>query len=188
MVAAIPLADPARPGEIPGRITMNPRHLALLLVLVLLPCSALTAAPEYPAMGPDIYNIQADGSAQVGEAMVRAAAGHKRVILVFGANWCIWCRRMHATFESDPRVSAALAKDFVVVWIDTNTRRGPARNAALNEKYGNPIEHGIPVLVVLNSDGKQLTTKDSGELEDGDGHSPAKILEFLSAWAPAAHP
>jgi thiol:disulfide interchange protein len=170
---------------------MNPRRFALaaaLVALVVLPRSPLRAESEYPAMGPDIYDVHADGSAQVGEALARAAADHKRVILVFGANWCIWCRRLHATFENDPRVSAALAKDFIVVRIDINARHGKARNAALNDKYGNPIEHGIPVLVVLDSDGKQLTTKDSGELEDGNGHSPAKILEFLSAWAPTARP
>jgi thioredoxin-related protein len=170
---------------------MNPRRLTLLAVLsvlVLLPSAALRADPEYPSMGPDIYDIHADGSSLVGEALGRAPADHKRVILVFGANWCIWCRRLHAAFENDPRVSQALAKDFIVVRIDINKRHGEARNAALNEKYGNPIEHGIPVLVVLNSDGKQLTTKDSGDLEDGNGHSPAKILEFLSAWAPTTRP
>ena len=58
----------------------------------------------------------------------------------------------------------------------------------MNEKYGNPIEHGIPVLVVLDSDGKQLTTKDSGELEEGEGHSPAKILAFLREWAVPGNP
>jgi len=44
------------------------------------------------------------------------------------------------------------------------------------------------VLVVLDSDGKQLTTKDSGELEEGEGHSPAKITAFLAQWAPTGHP
>ena len=109
------------------------------------------------------------------------------MILDFGANWCIWCHRLHGTFESDAAVSKALDTGFVVVMVDVNTRNGTKRNADLNLKYGNPIEHGIPVLVVLDSDGKQLTTKDTGELEDGEGHSPAKILAFLAAWAPPAH-
>jgi len=85
-------------------------------------------------------------------------------------------------------VSAALGRGFVVVMIDANTRDGVKRNAGVNERYGNPIRHGIPVLVVLGSDGKPLTTKDSGELEEGDGHSPAKITAFLAAWAPPAGP
>jgi hypothetical protein len=71
--------------------------------------------------------------------------------------------------------------------IDVNTRNGAKRNADLVARYGNPTSHGIPVLVVLDSDGKQLTTKDTGDLEDGEGHSPAKIREFLAAWSPRGH-
>jgi hypothetical protein len=43
------------------------------------------------------------------------------------------------------------------------------------------------VLVVLDSDGRRLTTKDSGELEEGNAHSPAKIAAFLASWAPPGH-
>jgi len=154
------------------------------LSVALLGAASLRADPEYPRMGPDIYDVRADGSAQVAAALTRAAAEHKRVILDFGANWCIWCRRLHSTIERDPAVSRALERDFVVVMVDVNTRNGPRRNADVNERYGNPVRHGIPVLVVLGSDGKQLATKDTGELEEGDGHSPAKIAAFLAAWAP----
>jgi thiol:disulfide interchange protein len=169
-------------------MTSRPLIPLLLLSAALALPGALRAAPEYPAMGPDVYDVHADGARQITEALARAAVVNRRVIVVFGANWCIWCRRLHATFETDPGVAKALARDFIVVSVDINTRHGEARNAAVNEKYGNPIAHGIPVLVVLDSDGKQLTTKDSGELEEGDGHSPAKILAFLAAWAPPAHP
>ncbi len=164
------------------------RPLLAFAALAAVQAAELRAGTEYPAKGPDIYDTHADGEAQIAAALARAAAEHKRVLLDFGANWCIWCRRLHATFESDPSVSAALGRGFVVVMIDVNTRDGVKRNAGVNERYGNPIRHGIPVLVVLGSDGKPLTTKDSGELEEGDGHSPAKITAFLAAWAPPAGP
>ena len=141
------------------------------------------ADPEYPAKGPDLYDTQADGSVLIAQALQRAGAEHKRVLVDFGANWCIWCRRLHATFETDPAVSKALDAGFVVVMVDVNSRKGVKRNAAVNERYANPIQHGLPVLVVLDSDGRMLTTKDSGELEEGEGHSPRKILAFLAAWA-----
>jgi thiol:disulfide interchange protein len=155
-----------------------------LAALAVLAASPLRADPEYPRMGPDLYDVHANGAAQVAAAVSQAAAEHKRVILVFGANWCIWCRRLHSTFAGDPGVATALKKDFVVVRIDVNTRNGVKRNADVNARYGNPIEHGIPMLVVLDSGGKQLTTKDSGDLEEGDAHSPAKITAFLASWAP----
>lgn len=161
--------------------------LALAALAALMP-AGLCAGPEYPAKGPDVYDTHADGEAQIAAALGKASAEHKLVLLDFGANWCIWCRRLHSTFETDPAVSGALDRGFVVVMIDVNTRNGVKRNAGVNERYGDPIKHGIPVLVVLDSDGKQLTTKDSGELEEGEGHSPAKITAFLARWAPPGHP
>jgi hypothetical protein len=38
--------------------------------------------------------------------------------------------------------------------------------------------------VILDSQGKHLTTKDTGELEEGDHHSPEKVLAFLNQWSP----
>jgi thiol:disulfide interchange protein len=164
------------------------RLILSLSALALLPAAELKADAEYPKMGADIYDVKADASVQIAAAVASAAAQNKRVILDFGANWCIWCHRLHSTFEGDPGVAKALADGFIVVMVDVNTRHGEKRNAAVNERYGNPIVHGIPVLVVLDSVGKQLTTKDSGDLEEGDGHSPAKIKAFLAQWAPPSHP
>ncbi len=161
-----------------------PLALAALALLCALP---LRADPEYPKMGPDIYDVHGSGAAQVDAALARAFAEHKRVLLDFGANWCIWCRRLHATFEADPSVARALERGFIVVMVDVNTRNGTKRNADLVARYGNPVTHGIPVLVVLDAAGRQLVTKDTGELEEGAGHSPAKITAFLGAWAPAGH-
>lgn len=153
------------------------------LFAFLLFAAALRADPEYPRMGPDIYDIHADGARQIDAALARARAEHKRVLVDFGANWCIWCRRLHATFEGDPAVAAKLRESFVVVLVDVNRHHGPARNAELIARYGNPVRLGIPVLLVLDSDGRLLTTKDSGELEEGDHHSPRKILAFLDRYS-----
>ncbi|HXT58268.1 MAG TPA: hypothetical protein VN699_06515 [Pirellulales bacterium] len=61
-------------------------------------------------------------------------------------------------------------------------------NADILKRYGNPDKHGLPLLVVLDADGEQLTTKDTEELEEGDHHDPAKVLAFLIEWMPAKKP
>ena len=155
------------------------RFLLPLLVLTV----SLGAAPEYPRMGPDIYDVHASGARQIDAALAQARAGHKRVLVDFGANWCIWCRRLNHTLEANPAVAAKLHDSFMVVLVDVNSRREAARNADLIRNYGKPVRFGIPVLVVLDADGRLLTTKDSGELEEGNHHSPAKILDFLSRWS-----
>jgi hypothetical protein len=57
-------------------------------------------------------------------------------------------------------------------------------NKATDEKYGRPTDLGMPVFVVLDADGKQLTTQETGSLEEGDHHNPEKVMAFLEKWAP----
>jgi thioredoxin-related protein len=157
------------------------RRFTLLLALLALP---LSAAPEYPNMGPDIYDTKADGKQQIAAAMVAATNAHKHVLVIFGANWCIWCHRLHDLFAQDPKIAALLHANYEVVSIDVNTRNGTARNADVDARYGNPTKHGLPVIVILDATGKLLTTQDTGELEEGERHSPAKVVPFLERWMP----
>jgi thiol:disulfide interchange protein len=133
------------------------------------------------AAKPPIYDESADGTKQIAEALALAGKDGKRVLLQFGANWCPWCHKLHSLFKADKDIAAKLKSDFVVVLIDVNK----GRNAEVDAKYGHPTRFGIPVLVVLDADGKQLTTKDSSELEEGDHHSPEKVMAFLKKWSPS---
>ncbi len=160
---------------------MKPLIVAAWIVATLLPLGAA----EYPKEGADIYDSTADGTALITQAQTRAAAEHKNILLDFGANWCPWCHRLHGTMNSDAAVRAELDHDYIVVMVDVNMRKGVKRNADVNARYGNPIHEGLPVLVVLDSSGKQLVTQESGILEEGDHHDPAKVLAFLKRWAPA---
>ena len=153
--------------------------LGLLGALVAV-TAGIQAGDTPPTAKENIYDESADGSKQIDEALALAAKGGKRVLLQFGANWCPWCHKLHALFKSDKEIAAKLKSDYVVVLIDVNKEH----NRVVDEKYGHPIQHGIPVIVILDAEGKQLTTKDSGELEEGDHHKPAKVMAFLEKWAP----
>ncbi len=160
--------------------------MKLLTTLCLLAAAvALRAEPEYPKMGPDIYDTRADGTAQIATALAQARAENKHVLVKLGANWCIWCHRLSHTLETDAAVARTLHDNYILVLIDVNHRQGKARNDAVNDRYGNPMAQGLPVLVVLDADGKQLTTQETGALEDGkSAHDPAKVIAFLRQWAP----
>jgi thiol:disulfide interchange protein len=159
----------------------------LLLPLLLGTCLAIagwparTLADDAPkAARPKIYDEAADGSKQIAEALAAAKKENKRVLLQFGANWCGWCHKLHKLFESDKTIGDKLKSDFVVVLVDVNKDH----NKDINKQYGNPTRFGLPVIVVLDVDGKQLTTKNTSELEEGDHHVPEKVLAFLKEWAP----
>jgi len=66
------------------------KRLPLLLLLALAASSIVRAAAEYPALGSDIYDPKSDGNAQIATALATAKTSHKNVLLMFGANWCVW--------------------------------------------------------------------------------------------------
>ncbi|MDB6034281.1 MAG: thiol:disulfide interchange protein precursor [Verrucomicrobiales bacterium] len=153
--------------------------IAFCFLLALSP-QPIRSAEVAKSARPRIYDESADGSKQVTQALALAKKEHKNVLLQFGANWCGWCHRLHGLFESNKAIAEKLKQDYVVVLIDVNEDH----NKETNMKYGHPTQFGLPAIVVLDADGKQLTTQDTGKLEEGDHHDPEKVMAFLKAWAP----
>jgi thioredoxin-related protein len=138
-------------------------------------------AAEQPSEPPEVerpYDESADADAQIRAAVERANAGNKRVLLVFGANWCVWCRRLEWVLRNHAEVHAKLGEHFEVVHVDTGAR-GSATNDAIVARYGDPVQHGLPVLVVLDGSGEPVATQETGSLEEGDHHDPVRVLAFL---------
>ena len=142
------------------------------------------------ATRPSLYDESADGSKQIVEALDAATKEHKRVLLMFGANNCVSCRILHKFFQTDTNIAVVLHHNFVVVMIDMKTDTSGKienwHNGFLLKKYS-PVYQGVPFLVVLDTDGKQLTTQDNGNtgnLEEGDHYSHDKVMAFLKEWSP----
>jgi thioredoxin-related protein len=128
---------------------------------------------------PPLYDESADGAKQIAAALDKATKEHKRVLLMFGANWCGWCHKLHTLFETDKNIADELKSKYVVAMIDMND----GHNGDLFHRYKGDYD-GVPFLVVLEADGKYLLTQHTGVLEEGDHHSPQKVLAFLKEWAP----
>src|ERR1019366_1234842 len=162
---------------------MNTRILSTLgtaALLLLGYCSPAFGAetPAKPSR-PAMYDENADGAKQIADALAVAKKENKRVLLQFGANWCGWCHKLHKLCQTDAEIAAKLKESFVVVLVDVNQ----GHNGDINKKYGNPAGFGLPAIVILDADGRALTTQDSGKLEQGDHHDPKKVLAFLDEWA-----
>jgi thiol-disulfide isomerase/thioredoxin len=127
----------------------------------------------------NIYDTSANGSKQISEALALAKKERKLVLLQFGANWCGWCHLLHNLFENDKTVAQELKNNYEVVMLDVTA----GHNKDVDDKYGNPTRYGLPAIVILDSDGKQLTTKNTSELEAGDRHDPLKVMAFLKEWS-----
>jgi len=126
-----------------------------------------------------IYDESANGAQQISKALDLAKNESKNVFLLFGANWCAPCRKLHAFLESEQAVSNALKNNYIVVPIACGT----SQNQDLRSRYAANHDFGLPFIVILGVNGMYLTTKDTTELGDAD-YSPEKVLAFLTEWAP----
>lgn len=150
------------------------------VLLLLLPGSVTFADGVPKGKAPIIYDEKANGTQQIEKALAEAKRSNKNVMVQFGANWCGWCHKLHALCASDKTIAAELKKNYVIVLVDVNEKH----NADVVKRYDNPTRFGLPVIVVLDRSGKALTTQDTGKLEEGDHHDPAKVLTFVRQWSP----
>lgn len=138
------------------------------------------AAQPAPAATPSVpvYDEAADAKADVAAAVAKAKKEKKRVLVTLGANWCSWCRALDRTFTKDEKVGAAIAKSYVSVKVDVGRMK---KNLDLAASWGADPKKGVPLLVVLDGQGKAVKVQETGSLEAGKGHDPEKILAFLAA-------
>jgi hypothetical protein len=133
-------------------------------------------------MNKNIYPADADAHAEIKEAEKKAAAQQKRVLLVFGANWCYDCHVLDLAFHR-PDFAAVMA-GYEVVHVDLGVDE--KKNADLVKQFDVPLNKGIPALAVAESDGKLVVSQKNGEFEDARSLTPQTLLEFLNKWKPAA--
>jgi Thioredoxin-like len=145
------------------------------------------ANPQYQLPQPskpdvDLYPPPGEARTEIAAALRAAAKDHKRVILVFGGNWCYDCHVLNAAFHS-PQIAPLVKANYHVVHV--NIGDGD-KNLALADEYGVPLRQAVrvPSLAVLDSDGKVIYSQKNGEFDDSSRLSRADIIEFLKKWAP----
>lgn len=163
---------------------VRPRNLVLALVLSLMALAAGARAqqadvPATRGETPRPYHEGEDGHAPIARAVEQSRRDHRTVVVMFGGNWCIWCRRLDYSLTHDPVLAPLVRDHFRFVHVDSRANR------ALDDEMGHPTSHGVPVLVVLDADGHPTYTQDTSALELGDGHSRTRVEAFLRRYLPA---
>lgn len=132
-------------------------------------------------MKKNLYPADADAHVEIKEAEEKAAKEHKRLLLVFGANWCFDCHVLDLAFHR-PELAPLVDANYEVVHIDLGPEE--EKNADLVKLYEIPLNKGVPALAVADSDGKLLVSQKNGEFEDARGLTPEVLAEFLNKWKP----
>ena len=129
----------------------------------------------------DIYPDPAQAQADINAALKTAAATHKRILLDFGGNWCGDCQVLDIYFHNAQNLPI-LEANFVLVHI--NIGHSDA-NLDLAQRYGVPLDKGVPALAVLSEHGKLLFSQRQGQFEAMRRMESSTVTSFLVEWRPA---
>lgn len=151
---------------------------------------ALVLAAAFPARQDAprrLFDEAADPASDIAAAAARAQKEDRRVLVVWGANWCSWCRMLDDLPAVDPKVRLELQCEYEVVHVDVGRLD---RNLELAASYGADIARGagIPYLTFLDAEGTLLGSSSTAPLELPmkirdkrlKGYDPAKVLELLA--------
>lgn len=138
----------------------------LLLILCLVGCAE-----------PVRYDPDADSSALLAKAQAAALADGRHLMVVFGAEWCPDCRKLHDNLTS-PEVRDYLDDHMDYVTIDVGDKD---RNLDLADNFGVTVANGIPVAVFFDEHGEVIGTTNEGQLEPSRYLTSRQILKFVRA-------
>ena len=126
----------------------------------------------------DLYPTNADAKKEIGAALSRAAVEHKRVLLIFGANWCYDCHVLdHALHDGD--AGKVVSEKFLLVHVDISEGE---KNSELVKTYKIPLDKGVPAVAILDASGKLLYSSGDGEFEAARKMMKKDLLAFLRRW------
>jgi thioredoxin-related protein len=152
--------------------------VAAAIVLAAPSLAADSATPVTVSPHPEArpFGDPARADRDVADAMARARANGRRVLLVFGANWCHDSRALAGWFAS-PRFAAMLAPRYEIVWIDVGQKD---HNLDLARRFGLDGIKGTPTVLMLDSAGKPLNLKDAPRWHDASKRSEDKIYRYFA--------
>ena len=121
------------------------------------------------------YDDTLDARAAVAAVREAAIENDRYLMITFGANWCVDCRTLYKTLNSD--VVSEYTKDlFMFANVDVGEFN---RNLELANDLGVNLERGIPVAIFYDQSGEIIGATNSGELEPARLYSSTQILNFV---------
>ncbi len=149
---------------------MNPlRRGALLAALLAVTCAAHGQSTWRG------YDEGADANAAIAQAVQRAQGEPRKVLVVFGANWCGDCRVLDEAMKTG-RLKQLIEANFEVVKVDVGRFD---RNVQIAERYAVPLKKGIPTIAVVDRSGRASFVTQAGELADARAMGEAGLVKFF---------
>jgi thioredoxin-related protein len=130
--------------------------------------------------GRHIYDEKLDAARAFDKELARANGEGKRLVVMLGGNWCSWCLALDDLMHENAELRAYVDKHFVVLKLDSQAAR------ALDESWGKPSRHGVPVLIFVDAKGAVRHVQETVSLELWKGrllgHDAKRVLGVLQRW------
>ena len=135
--------------------------------------------PQPATPNVNLYPDPGEAEADLKAGLAKAGREHKRVLAVFGGNWCYDCHVLDTTFHSK---EFALLVDGNYVVVHINIGDDGKANGPLAARLGVVLDKGVPSLGVLEANGKVVYAQKNGEFESTVKIGPEDVRAFLEKW------
>lgn len=126
----------------------------------------------------DLYPINADAEKDIEAALKTAHTENKRVILIFGGNWCYDCHVLdQALHEGD--AAKIIKESFLLVHVDIGEGD---KNLDLVKKYETTLGFGVPTVVIIDDKSRVVYSSTKGEFEAARQMMKKDLVAFLNRW------
>ena len=159
------------------------RGLAIIVgLLAFAPASAVAQATLPNALYVNqSYDPRANPYRDLERAIERASAENKRILIIVGGDWCLWCDILDRFLAEDAEVRTAFADSFVILKVNWSRQN---ENVAFLSGF--PASSGYPDFFILDSNGAYLGRQHTDVLESGRDYDRARMLAFARRWRVAA--
>jgi thiol-disulfide isomerase/thioredoxin len=140
--------------------------------------------PEPKIPNTHLYPEAEEAHKDLDAALAAAKADNKRVLVIFGANWCYDCHVLDTAMHSE-QLAALVANNYHVVHINIEDGKS---NSDLADRFQVPLDKGVPSLAVIDGSGKLITSQKQGEFESAAKIGIEDVSAFLNRWKPPMSP
>lgn len=136
--------------------------------------------PEPKIPNTHLYPEAEQAHKDLDAALAAAKVDNKRVLVIFGANWCYDCHVLDTAMHSE-QLAALVADNYHVVHVNIEDGKS---NSDLADRFQVPLDKGIPSLAVIDGSGKLITSQKQGEFESAAKIGIEDVSAFLNHWKP----
>ena len=161
----------------------NRVSLALCVVLVVLASPARAGEQDFYLVTD--YDPGRDNVDLVTNAMRRAAREDKHVLLILGGDWCGWCKVLENDIDQSEELIDVLGRHYVVAKVHCDSgspgiRYKPRKQPRYGASFVTIRAKSYPHLVILDSDGNRLLSRNMSGLVENRRYSEEKLLKLLN--------